>query len=69
MGKTYTTTQAAEILGVSQARVRQMVRAGRLQASKVGRDLFIDEKDLKLVEDRRPGRPPKAGGAKKGAAK
>ena len=51
-------TQAAERLGVTQARVRQVVRAGRLPAEKVGRDLFISESDLKLVENRKPGRPP-----------
>lgn len=67
MGKTLTTKEAAEILNVSTARVRQMVLAGRLPAEKFGRDLLIHEKDLALVAERKHGRPPKA--EKKGAKK
>jgi hypothetical protein len=37
-----------------------MIKAGRLPAEKIGRDYFIKENDLKLVADRKPGRPPKA---------
>ena len=59
MDKTLTTKEAAERLGVSAARVRQMVLGGRLPAEKFGRDLMIKESDLSLVEDRKPGRPPK----------
>ena len=59
MDKTLTTAEAAERLGVSPARVRQMVLAGQLPAEKFGRDLMILESNLKLVEDRHPGRPPK----------
>lgn len=65
MGKTLTTKEAAEILNVSMARVRQLVLAGRLPAEKFGRDLLIHEKDLALVAVRKPGRPPNA--EKKGA--
>ena len=60
MAKLLTTSEAAGLLGVNASRIRQLVLQGRLPAQKMGRDLFIDEKDLKLVEDRKPGRPPKA---------
>jgi len=59
MGAILTTREAAEKLGVSPARVRQLVLAGDLPAEKFGRDLMIKEADLKLVEDRPMGRPPK----------
>src|SRR3712207_668214 len=59
MDKIMTTTEAAERLGVSAPRVRQMVLRGQLPSAKFGRDLMIKESDLKLVEDRQPGRPPK----------
>ncbi len=40
-------------------RVQAMIRDGRLPAEKLGRDYVIREQDLKLVADRKPGRPPK----------
>lgn len=54
-----TTKQVAERLGISMARVHQLINEGRLPAEKIGRDYLIKEDDLKLVEDRKPGRPPK----------
>lgn len=60
MSATLTTKAAAERLGVSPARVRQLVLSGELPAEKFGRDLMIKEDDLKLVADRPMGRPPKA---------
>ena len=59
-----TTQQVAEKLGVTAGRVRQMIIDGQLPATKMGRDNFIKESDLKLVEDRKPGRPSKAETAK-----
>jgi excisionase family DNA binding protein len=59
--KLLTTKEAAEILGVSQTRVQQLILDGRLPAQRMGRDNFIKEEDLKLVADRKPGRPPKKG--------
>jgi excisionase family DNA binding protein len=55
------TASVAEQLGVSQGRIRAMIRAGRLPATKLGRDYFVDPKDLKLVKNRKPGRPKKSG--------
>lgn len=53
-----TTRQAAEKLGISIPRIHQLITEGRLPAEKIGRDYLIQEDDLKLVEDRKPGRPP-----------
>jgi excisionase family DNA binding protein len=55
-----TTAQAAERLGVSVRRVQQLVQDGRLPAKQFGGALMIREEDLKLVENRKVGRPPKA---------
>jgi excisionase family DNA binding protein len=54
-----TTAQAAERLGVSARRVQQLVKDGRLPAEQFGGSLMIREEDLKLVENRKVGRPPK----------
>ena len=75
-----TTTEAAERLGVSSARVRQLVSDGTLPAQKFGPVNMIKESDLDAVRDRPGvGRPPnaakskatetKASGKKRGAKK
>ena len=65
-----TTKQAAERLGISEGRVRTLIIAGRLPAEKFGKAHMIREQDLKLVSDRKPGRPAKPKEAtKKGKAK
>ena len=63
MSESLTTKEAAARLGVSPARVRQLVLSGDLPAEKFGRDLMIKESDLKLVEDRPMGRPRKQAAA------
>ena len=55
-----TTPQAAERLGVTTARIRQLILGGRLPSQQFGRDHLIREADLTLVSDRKPGRPKKA---------
>lgn len=57
-----TTQQVAERLGVTTGRVRQMIMDGQLPSQKIGRDNFIKESDLKLVENRKSGRPAKDSG-------
>lgn len=57
--KLLTTKEAAARLGISVMRVQQLIWDGRLPAEKMGRDYFIKEDDLKLVQDRKPGRPRK----------
>lgn len=54
-----TTKEVAERLGVSVRRVHALIQDARLPAQKFGRDYLINEKDLKLVGDRKPGRPRK----------
>jgi excisionase family DNA binding protein len=54
-----TTEEAAARLGVTGARVRAMIRDERLPAQKFGHVHMIKEADLKLVEGRKAGRPPK----------
>lgn len=53
------TKEAAEKLGISVLRVQQLIWQKRLPAQKIGRDYVIKESDLKLVADRKPGRPAK----------
>lgn len=54
----FTTGTAAVELGVTPGRVRAMIRAGRMQATSVGRDWLIEPRALDAVRDRKPGRPP-----------
>ena len=70
--KMLTTTEAATRLGISGERVRQLIKTGRLPSQQFGRDHLIKASDLKLVADRKPGRPSKptpANGVKPKAAK
>jgi excisionase family DNA binding protein len=60
-----TTKEVSARLGVTIQRVQAMIRDGRLPASKLGRDYVIKEQDLKLVADRKPGRPRKQEGRSK----
>ena len=53
------TGEAGERLGISAKRVFQLIQTGRLPAIKVGRNYAIDAGDLKLVKNRKPGRPRK----------
>lgn len=52
-----TTAQAAEKLGISPRRVLALIRAERLPAQPFGPTYMIQEKDLALVKNRKPGRP------------
>jgi excisionase family DNA binding protein len=58
--KGYLTTQeAAEKLDVSVRRIVALINSGNLPSSRIGRSHVIKETDLKLIENRKPGRPPK----------
>lgn len=58
--KGYLTTQeAADKLGVSVRRVVALINSGDLPSTRIGRSHVIKETDLKLVKDRKPGRPTK----------
>ena len=54
-----TTREAAELLNISDARIRQLIYAGRLPSQKIGQMNLIKKSDLELVKDRKAGRPPK----------
>jgi len=60
MNKGLTSTEAADRLGISPARVRRLVLDGRLKAEKFGRDLVIYETDVEAFERLKGGRPPKS---------
>jgi excisionase family DNA binding protein len=59
MDEWLTTQQAAEALGVTAGRIRQMIVDKQLPTAKFGHIHMIKKSDLKLVEDRKVGRPPK----------
>jgi excisionase family DNA binding protein len=52
-----TTQQVAAALGVTQRRVLALIQAGRLEASRLGRDWLIPAHALEAVRERKPGRP------------
>jgi excisionase family DNA binding protein len=57
-----TTQQAAEALGVTVARVRQLAQAGTLPATRIGRDWVIRRADVAIAAARRTkrGRVPRS---------
>ena len=57
--KLLNTKEASEKLNISAIRVRQLIKQGRIPATKVGRDYVIQESDLKDLEERKNGRPAK----------
>ena len=67
MADNFTTETAATYLGVSRARVRKLIKDGRLPAEKRGRDHIIQESDLEnFIRHGRKnrGRPPENGCAR-----
>lgn len=55
-----TTKEAAERLGITQRRINALIKSGKLPAQIFGGSWMIEEKDLALVAERKPGRPPSA---------
>lgn len=62
-----TVKDVAERLQITVWRVHQLIKADRLPAQKLGSQYVIKEVDLKLVQDRKPGRPAKVKDQKKPA--
>jgi excisionase family DNA binding protein len=57
-----TTSEASQLLAVTPSRVRQLILEGTLEATKIGRDLFVHEASVKTFLDhgrRQRGRPKK----------
>ena len=61
MSNLYSTRQAAELLEVSERRVRQLIMSGQLQAVKLGRDHVIPEESLDQARHRKTKRGPEPG--------
>lgn len=59
-----TTKEAAQILGITDGRVRQMILKGQLPAKRFGRLLTVSRGDLELLRGRKTGRPKKGRSAK-----
>jgi excisionase family DNA binding protein len=54
---TISSKDAAERLKISVRRVQELIKKERLPAKMIGGVYLIEEKDLALVKNRRPGRP------------
>lgn len=48
--KLLSTKEAAEKLGISTIRVRQLIQENTIKATRIGRDYVINEKDLAAVK-------------------
>lgn len=57
--KLLTTSEVAEILGVTRWRVNAMIRDKRIEAEKFGQIFLVKEGELEKVKDRKTGRPKK----------
>jgi excisionase family DNA binding protein len=58
--KLLTTSEAAQKLGISERRVRQLINEGKLEAHKLGRDYAVEESVIESVKTYgKAGRPPK----------
>ena len=62
------TNDAAAVLGITRQRVLQLITRGQLKAEKFANIYMIRKDDLKDVEDRPIGRPPKTATAKASAS-
>jgi excisionase family DNA binding protein len=51
MEKLLSTSQVAEILGISRIAVHKKIKAGKLKATKVGRNYVINSSDLSIDEE------------------
>lgn len=54
-----TTAEAAERLGISEARVKLLCKSARIKSRKFGRAWAIATKDCRLPKPLKNGRPPK----------
>jgi excisionase family DNA binding protein len=54
--RSLSTSEAANVLGISANRVRQLIAEGRLPAEKPARDWLLKEKDVRKFRDLPEGR-------------
>ena len=62
MEKFYTTEEAAQLLGVTASRIRQLILEKRINSQKIGRDHIIPQNELSQFSEqgqKKRGRPPK----------
>ncbi len=60
MMKELTTKEVAEKLNISLRQVQTLIQQNKIIATKKGRDWFILESDIELIQERKKtGRPPK----------
>lgn len=64
-----TTKEAAQILGITDGRVRQMILKGQLRAKRFGRALALSRSEVESLRGRKAGRPKKGMSAKPAVAK
>ena len=59
--KKLSTNELANAVGLTRIRINQMIQSGEIEAEKLGRDYFVDEKYIQIIENRpeRRGRKPK----------
>ena len=65
--KEYTSQEAAEAVGVSDSRIRQLALAGEIEHRYFGRSLVITKKGLKQAQERKKTPGPKTQKMKKQA--
>jgi excisionase family DNA binding protein len=67
IGNFVTTQEAADILGVTDIRVRQIVQDGRLTRHNAGRMILLDKREVQefAKEDRPAGRPKKSSNSRR----
>jgi excisionase family DNA binding protein len=61
MDKMLSTAEAAKALGISYSRLYQLIRAGRIEHTRIAGCILIDSRAVKSFERRKPGRPAEAG--------
>jgi len=54
-----TTKEAAERVNKGQRAIQALISKGYLPAVKLGRDWFVDERSLRLIENIKPGPKPR----------
>lgn len=59
MNKYITTSEAAEIIGCVDSRVRQLLREGAIAGERVGRDWLVDKRSAERYRDSERKRGPK----------
>lgn len=66
---TISSKNAAARLNISVRRVQELIKSRRLPANMIGEVCLIDDKDLALVKNRKPGRPTTQAATKRKTAK